>query len=73
MLSGITLEVPDNYEYLRKLGAFGSHFSMVYGDHTLEINELTDLMDLAVVYATRFFFKVSLGKKLIIRFHVMQR
>jgi hypothetical protein len=46
------IKVPDSRECLRKLGEFGSHLSMVYGDYTREINELADMMDLEVVYAT---------------------
>jgi len=46
------IKVPDAKECVRKLERFGSHLSMVYGDYTREINELADMMDLEVVYAT---------------------
>jgi len=46
------IKVPDSREILRKLGEFGSHLSMVYGDYTREINELANMMKLEIVYAT---------------------
>jgi hypothetical protein len=46
------IKVPDAQECLRKLGDFGSHLSMVYGDYTREMQQLADMMDLEVVYAT---------------------
>jgi hypothetical protein len=46
------IKVPDAREVLRKLSDFGTHLSMVYGDYTREIQELADMMDLEVIYAT---------------------
>jgi hypothetical protein len=48
----VHIKVPDARECMRKMSDFGSHLSMVYGDYTREINELADMMDLNVVYAT---------------------
>ena len=46
------IKVPDARECLRKLGDFGSHLSMVYGDYTRAIEDLSDMMGLEIVYAT---------------------
>jgi hypothetical protein len=46
------IKVPDARECLRKLGDFGSHLSMVYGDYTRDLEDLSDMMGLEVVYAT---------------------
>jgi len=46
------IKVPDARECLRKLGDFGSHLSMVYGDYTRDLEDLSDMMELDVVYAT---------------------
>jgi hypothetical protein len=46
------IKVPDARESMKKLGEFGSHLSMVYGDYTREIQELAGMLGLEVVYAT---------------------
>jgi hypothetical protein len=48
----VHIKVPDPRECMRKLDDFGSHLSMVYGDHTQEVAKLADMLGLEVVYAT---------------------
>ena len=46
------IKVPDARVSMKKLCEFGSHLTMVYGDYTEEICDLSDMLDLDVVRAT---------------------